>query len=112
MREVLEGLCVNEPRMRANLDAAQDFPLAERVSSALTPMLGRSAAQAAVRDAVLRAVHSGDRLRDTLDRALLERAGIDDAALAQLLDPKTYLGSAQAFIDRALAEHDKQRQNK
>jgi 3-carboxy-cis,cis-muconate cycloisomerase len=109
MREVLEGLEVDTARMRANLDAGRDFPLAERVSSALTPVLGRSAAQSSVRDAVLRAAHSGERLRDTLDPSLLERAGIDDAALAALLDPHNDLGSAAAFIERALAEHDKLR---
>ena len=111
MREVLEGLQVNPARMRANLDAGQDFPLAERVSSALTPALGKAAAQSSVRDAVLRAAKSGERLRDTLDPALLERAGIDDATFQALLDPHNDLGSAAAFIERALAEHEKLRQD-
>jgi 3-carboxy-cis,cis-muconate cycloisomerase len=111
LREVLEGLEVNAERMRANLDAASDFPLAERLSSALSGTLGRAAAQSAVRDAVLLAADSGKRLRDTLDPALLERAGIDQAALAALLDPQNDLGSAAAFIERALSEHDKLRQD-
>jgi 3-carboxy-cis,cis-muconate cycloisomerase len=110
MREVLEGLVVDAERMRENLEAARDFPLAERLSSALTPTLGRAAAQDAVREAALAAAESGERLRDSLDPALLERAGIDDAALAALLDPHNDLGSAAAFIERALAEHDKLRQ--
>jgi len=111
LREVLEGLEVNVERMREGLEAAQDFPLAERVSSALTPTLGRAAAQNEVREAVLRAADSGERLRDTLDPALLERAGIDATTLAALLDPRNDLGSAAAFIERALSEHDKQRQD-
>jgi 3-carboxy-cis,cis-muconate cycloisomerase len=110
MREVLEGLVVDARRMRDNLDAGQDFPMAERISSALAPTLGRREAQNSVREAVLRAAKSGERLRDTLDPALLERAGIDEAALLQLLDPQNDLGSANAFIERALAEHDKLRQ--
>lgn len=112
LREVLEGLQVHVERMRENLDAGRDFPLAERVSSALAPALGKAAAQSSVRDAVLRAAKSGERLRDTLDPALLERAGLDDAALAALLDPKNDLGSASTFIERALAEHDKLRQER
>ncbi|HET8935759.1 MAG TPA: adenylosuccinate lyase family protein [Polyangiales bacterium] len=112
MREVLEGLQVNATHMRANLDAGHDFPLAERVSSALSPTLGKAAAQSSVRDAVLRAAKSGERLRDTLDPALLERAGIDEAALEALLDPNNDLGSAAAFIERALAEHEKLRQSR
>lgn len=111
MRELLEGLQVHSGRMRENLDAAHDFPLAERVSSALSPSLGRAAAQSSVRDAVLRAAENGERLRDTLDPGLLERAGIDGSGLAALLDPHQDLGSAAAFIERALAEHDKLRQD-
>jgi len=111
MREVLEGLEVNTARMAESLAAAHDFPLAERLSSALTPSLGRAAAQSSVREAVLRAAESGERLRDTLDPALLERAGIDGEALAALLDPQNDLGSAAAFIERALSEHDKLRQD-
>ena len=111
MREVLDGLEVNVERMRERVEAAHDFPLAERMSSALSATLGRAAAQSSVREAVLRAAHSGKRLRDTLDPALLERAGIDEATLAALLDPRNDLGSAAAFIERALAEHDKLRQD-
>lgn len=110
LREVLEGLSVDPERMRANLDAAQGFPLAERVSSALSPALGPSAAQQAVREAASRAAQGGQHLRDALDPKLLGRAGISDAALDELLDPKGYLGSAEAFIERALSEHDKLRQ--
>jgi 3-carboxy-cis,cis-muconate cycloisomerase len=84
--------------------------MAERLSSALTPALGRTDAQKSVRDAVLRAAKSGERLRDTLDPAVLERAGIDDAALLELLDPSNDLGSARAFIERALTEHERARQ--
>jgi len=40
----------------------------------------------------------------------LERAGIDDAALLELLDPSNDLGSARAFIERALTEHERARQ--
>ena len=90
--------------------ARADRAGAQLVGSALTPTLGRAAAQSCVREAVLRAAESGERLRDTLDVALLERAGSDDAALAALLDPRNDLGSAGAFIERALCEHDKLRQ--
>lgn len=111
LREVLEGLEVNVQRMRESLDAAKDFPMAERLSSALASTLGRAAAQRELREAVLRAAESGERLRDTLDPALLERAGIDSVALAALLEPRNDLGSASAFIERALSEHDKLRQD-
>jgi 3-carboxy-cis,cis-muconate cycloisomerase len=112
MREVLEGLTVDTARMRQNLDAARGLPLAERLSAALTPTLGRAAAQALVADAVRRADQRRQPLLTTLRdepklaRVLLE-AGIDAAHLAILFDPADYLGSAHAFIDRALAAHAK-----
>ena len=112
LREVLEGLHVDTARMQENLDRAHDFPLAERVSNALAPRLGKQVAQREVHSAVLSAAHSGIRLGDYLrteqaGQALLARAGVDESALASLLDPHGYLGSAELFIERALAAHDK-----
>jgi len=112
LREVLEGLSVNSERMLQNLQGAHDFPMAERLSSALSPRLGRQAAQREVQSAVRRAADSGVSLGELLrtepeGRALMARAELDDTALAELLDPRGYLGSAELFIERALAAHDK-----
>jgi 3-carboxy-cis,cis-muconate cycloisomerase len=110
MREVLEGLTVDGERMRQNLDDARGLPLAERLSSELTPKLGRRAAQAFVADATARADHGRRPLLETLRNEpellrVLTDAGIDDARLVMLLDPAGYLGSTLTFIDRALATH-------
>lgn len=112
LREALEGLRVNGERMQQNLDDAQDFPLAERVATALTPRLGRQAAQREVKHALQHAADSGTRLGEYLrqepeGQALMARADIDDTALSRLLDARDYLGSAALFIDRALAAHAK-----
>lgn len=114
LREVLEGLTVDSARMRQNLDAAHGLPLAERLSTALIPALGRDAAQAFVADAAARAARQRRPLLDTLrDQPELLRvladAGVDDARLVSLFDPAGYLGSAHAFIDRALEAHDRPR---
>jgi 3-carboxy-cis,cis-muconate cycloisomerase len=65
--------------------------------------LGRLRAKDVVGAACRRAVESGRGLREELledDIALdaLGREGIDEA-----LDPARYIGSAEAFVDRALA---------
>jgi 3-carboxy-cis,cis-muconate cycloisomerase len=76
--------------------------VAESLSFALAARLGRGPAQALVAElsrqaagSTLRAVAAADR-RVT---AVLSAAEIDAA-----LDPAGYLGSADAFVDRALAD--------
>ena len=66
--------------------------VAERVAFALAAKLGREEAHALVGEAFA----GGD------PRAALA-SHFDSAELDELLDPTTYLGSADAFVDRALA---------
>ncbi len=92
LRRSLAELRVDAGRMRANLDLTRGALLAERVAGALRPALGTEA-HAAVRAAVAR----GDLSTDPAITAHL-----DPALLAALLAPETYVGSADALIDRAL----------
>jgi 3-carboxy-cis,cis-muconate cycloisomerase len=110
LSDVLGGLRVNRQRMRENLERAGSAPLAEAVSFALIPKLGRSRAQELVKAALERAADSGQSLQHTLREApefssALAEAGIDDSQLAALFEPASYLGSAPEFIGRALADH-------
>jgi 3-carboxy-cis,cis-muconate cycloisomerase len=100
-REVVDGLEVRADRMRANLDAGGGLPLAESVMFALAEQLGRSEAKRVVGEAARRAAEGGGSLRDELLAASAgERLG--EAELDRALDPAGYLGSAGAFVDRAL----------
>lgn len=110
LREVLEGLRVDTRRMRENLEAARDFPLAERLSTELSAALGGQAAQKLVRELAQRAAQSGEALHAVIagDAAIqqqLTAAGLDAQRLRTLFDPAGYLGSARVFIERALAAH-------
>jgi 3-carboxy-cis,cis-muconate cycloisomerase len=91
------NLVVNVERMRANLAASNGVLLAERVSLALAPELGRKGAKAQVRDACMTAVGGNRHLIDVLEEQI-------DIALDwdALRDEATYLGAADAFIDRIL----------
>jgi 3-carboxy-cis,cis-muconate cycloisomerase len=96
--------------MRSNYDAAGGFALAERIRGLLTPALGPSAAHAFVKDAAQRARGAARALEHTLWQepalaTVLQRAGITPAQVAQALDPASYLGCTDTWIERALAAH-------
>jgi 3-carboxy-cis,cis-muconate cycloisomerase len=100
--EVLEGLEVNPERMRRNLELTGGMLLTERVSMLLAGRIGRLEANRVVKEATARAAGAGRTLRDELvaDEVVTRElsAGEVDAAL----DPGGYLGSADAFVTRAL----------
>jgi 3-carboxy-cis,cis-muconate cycloisomerase len=108
--ELLAGLTADPARMRANLDAAGGFPLAERMSGLLAPALGAAAAHDLVAEASSAAVAAGQPLRAALLgdpglRGRLEAAGVTPAQVEAALDPAGYLGAAGEFVDAALAAH-------
>jgi 3-carboxy-cis,cis-muconate cycloisomerase len=99
-QRALEGLQVDPERMQTNLPLSDGAVMSERVAFLLAERLGRGDAQALVAEAAARAQASGRGLRDEL----LEDARVDVAPeeLEAAFDPATYLGSAEAFVDRAL----------
>jgi 3-carboxy-cis,cis-muconate cycloisomerase len=101
LRQCLDGLGVDAGRMRANLDLTGGHLLTERVTGALAKRLGRLAAHDTVTKASAAALSSGRPLGE-----VLVEAGIPADEVAALLDPAGYLGSAEAFVDRALAAHE------
>lgn len=101
---VLEGLEVDVDRMRRNLEAADGLVVAERVASLLAERLGRSEAHELVAQASARAVAAGRSLGDELRAE--QRVDLDPADLDAALDPATYLGSAEALVDRALERYE------
>jgi 3-carboxy-cis,cis-muconate cycloisomerase len=82
----LDGLEVDAERMRANIELSGDAVMAEQASFLLAERLGRREAY----ELVARAAGSG--------RPLAEELDLD-------LEPTSYLGSAEAFVDRALAAY-------
>jgi 3-carboxy-cis,cis-muconate cycloisomerase len=103
--ELIGGLEVDAARMRANLDAAGGAVMAEAAAFRLVEELGRQGARQAVADAAARSAASGGTLAEELAAAL----GLDAAELSRALAPESYLGSAGAFVDRALEAHRRER---
>jgi 3-carboxy-cis,cis-muconate cycloisomerase len=100
---MIEGLELDPGRMRHNLDATHGLILAEAVSAALAPMLGREAAHELIEAACRRAVEQGKPLRDVLAQEAKVRKLLSVADLDRLFDPVNYLGVAEQFVDRVLA---------
>lgn len=107
MADTLEGLAVDEARMRANLDDLQGLPLAEIASLALAPTLGRDGAHAVVARASRAVVANHSTLSQEVAQEIAklpEASGRPSAAtLAKALDPRHALGASSAFINAALA---------
>jgi 3-carboxy-cis,cis-muconate cycloisomerase len=102
IREVVESLEVDAERMRENLDAAGGLPMAEHVAIVLAERQVPNAHEL-VREICASAVENGRTLREGL--AADPRVELTAEEIDRALDPAGYLGSAEAFVDRALALH-------
>jgi 3-carboxy-cis,cis-muconate cycloisomerase len=99
----IASLEVDTERMRANLDATNGLVVAERVSFLLAERYGRAEGHEIARAAAHRAAESGRSYAEELRADA--RVELADEELAEALNPTAYLGSAEAFVDRALARY-------
>lgn len=100
-----DGLEVDAARMARNLDLTQGLVLAEAVSIALAQRLGRETAHHLLEQCCKRAVAEQRHLRAVLGDEPQVTAELSAEELDRLLDPAHYLGQAQAWVERAVAEH-------
>jgi 3-carboxy-cis,cis-muconate cycloisomerase len=105
LHDCLANLEVDEARMRANLASTGGLLLAERVTSALAPHLGRTVAHDLVAEACAEAIDKGQPLSDVLSARPSVGLWLSPLEITVLLDPSDYLGSATLFVDRALRAH-------
>lgn len=103
---IADGMQVDAERMRANLDLTQGLVLAEAVSIVLAQRIGRDRAHHVLEQCCKQAVAQGRHLRAVLgdEPQVTEQLSADE--LDRLLDPSHYLGQAQVWVERAVAEHD------
>lgn len=102
-RAVLEGLEVDEARMRHNIDITHGLVMSEAVMMGLGPYLGREAAHDLVYDLCRDAVRQRRPLLDLLAAHPDISRHLDRPALAALCDPARYLGQSGHMVDRVLA---------
>jgi len=99
------GLEVDSARMRSNLDMTRGLLLAEAVSIALAQRIGRDKAHHLIEQCCRQAIAEQRHLREVLGEHAEVGAQLSAAELDRLLDPTHYLGQAQRWVARALAEH-------
>jgi 3-carboxy-cis,cis-muconate cycloisomerase len=109
VREALDGLEIRPEHMRRSLDLTSGMLMAESLTTAMAEQIGRDEAKRVVEAACRRAVDSGKPLRDEFvgDEVVSDVLGPDRVERA--LDPLGYLGSAEAFVDRALDRYGRGR---
>jgi 3-carboxy-cis,cis-muconate cycloisomerase len=112
VRGALGGLQVDPTRMSANLDLTGGLIMAESLTMALAPHVGRPEAQRIVKALCDRAVSSGIHLRQAALEEVQVRSLLSLKEIDKALDPGEYLGSTNAFIDLALASYRVVQQSK
>ena len=101
---VAEGLVVNTARMRQNIDATHGLVMAESVTMALTPSVGREAAISLVEAAIQRALDQRIQLRAALGGDAEVSRHLTPPLLDQIFSLDDHVKAAERLVERALAE--------
>ena len=101
-RFVVEGLQVNEKRMRDNIGITKGLLMSEAVMMGLGAAIGRNRAHDVVYDICREVVKTGRPLVDLLaeDKEISKHASRKQ--LEKMVDPTNYLGVAGEMVDRVL----------
>ena len=104
LAEMLPGLEVDTARMRHNLELTNGLIFAEAVTMALGDRMGKMPAHLLVEAACKKAREQNRHLKDILREESGLRGHLTPADLESLFDARNYLGSADEFIRRVVAE--------
>ncbi len=102
LRDILQGLEVDPERMRANLDATLGLPLAESLMMALAKSIGRAEAHHRIEAVSKLALRSRRPLAEVAKAEPAIAGNISAEEIDRALDPRSYLGSADAMISATL----------
>lgn len=105
VRQALSGLRIDAQRMSANVALTKGLIMAEPLMMALIPHLGKSEAHTLVQAVCEKVVASGVDLRQATIAEPRIRSYLSPEEIDHTLDPGSYLGSTDIFIDRALASY-------
>jgi 3-carboxy-cis,cis-muconate cycloisomerase len=104
---LVEGLQVNEQKMRDNIFITKGLIMSEAVMMGLGDRMGRNYAHDLVYDICREVVKTGCPLIDLLEKNPEIRKHADRQELEKLVDPANYLGVAGEMVDRVLAMRKK-----
>jgi 3-carboxy-cis,cis-muconate cycloisomerase len=100
---MLDGLIVDEQRMRKNLDMSNGLIVAEAVMMGLARELGRNEAHDIVYAACRTVNEKGGTLASVLNSMPEVSSRLDPKLIEQLTEPANYLGAAPQMVDRVVA---------
>ena len=109
MAEVSEGLTVDPERMRANIDATRGVIFAERATMLLGAKLGRDVAHKLLEEATRQSVAHQKDLTQILSAMPEVTRHLDAATLRDLATPEKYLGVAEQFRTRLIANQSEEK---
>ena len=104
LAEMLPGLEVDTQRMRHNLELTNGLIFAEAITMALGDRMGKMPAHLLVEAACKKSREQKRHLKDILREESGLRGHLTPADLESLFDTRNYLGSAEEFIHRVVAE--------
>lgn len=102
VHRAVKGLQVDTDRMRDNLGLTHGLIMAEALAMALAPHIGRDEAYRIVQRACDRAIQTGQQLREVAASDEQIRTALSPESIERAFDISAYLGSTDAFIERAL----------
>lgn len=105
VRGAVSDLQIDTARMSANLALTGGLIMAESLTMALAPHIGRPEAQHLVQAVCNRAIESKRDVRQVALEDEQVSAILSPTEVEQALDPTKYLGSTDILIDRALAAY-------
>ncbi len=101
MTGITRGLEFFPKNIERNLNLTNGLVMAERVMIELTKAgMGRQEAHALVREASIRSLHSGEHLKEILEKDKNVTKLIPARSLSQLFKPETYVGKAPEIVDK------------
>jgi 3-carboxy-cis,cis-muconate cycloisomerase len=104
---VLGGLQIHEDRMAKNIDETRGLIFSEAVAMVLRKTVGRAQAHQLLEDASRRAVEQNQSLEDVLQNDARVREHLAPQEIAQLMDPRNYIGSAKEMAKKVLSSLDR-----
>lgn len=109
VRSAVADLQIDAARMKANLDLTGGLVMAESLTMALAPQLGRPEAYRIVQALCKHVINERENLHPVALADERVRAALSPEEIERALDPVAYMGSADVFIDRALAAYNELR---
>ena len=104
MASIVPRLAIDANRMRSNINATHGLIYAEGVATALGRHMGKSAAHSLVEAASNQTRESGKHLREILAQTKSVTESLTASDLDRLFAPESYLGAAEQFVDRVIAD--------